>query len=331
MGDLGLQYAKFAVNDRPFCIWSDDLDDANRLLLQSFDAEYFTFQGRMFAPALETQDRQRAAVSLRSAYSHALETFFALLFAGLQAPNCVSAWLALYKPSDLPLLVGKVQSHQLPMTKIPVQKKDWDIRWSGIAATLMPIESDEDNACQTIRRSFGRMWTWFANDFLDQRKRAEYNWIKHGMRVAPGGFTLRMGAEPAFGVAPPEDEMRTVGASVYGCSAFVPEPIPDAPRQLRYRTMSSNWHPNNHIAGLTALSVSVANLLVFLKSYNRYENPGELTIPHDPAFYRSPWGTGVGVTHSSHALDIQRDDVKAFTDAEILAESDQERRTDAPS
>jgi len=75
------------------------------VLLRSLDADYFTFQGRQFARSLETEDAQRAAVALRSAYSHALETFFALLFAAIQAPDCVPAWLALYQPAELVALV----------------------------------------------------------------------------------------------------------------------------------------------------------------------------------------------------------------------------------
>ena len=319
-----MQFSKFLVGKRPFCIWSDDLDEANRVLLRSLDADYFTFQGRQLARSLETDDAQRAAVALRSAYSHALETFFALLFAAIQAPDCVPAWLALYQPAELVALVDMVQRYDMPKSKLRIAKKDWDVRWSGIAATLMPVGGEFQDASQAIRRGFGRMWTFFANDFLNAQKRSEYNWIKHGMRVAPGGFVLRMGEEPALGVAPPEEAMHTIGRSKYGCTSFVPEAIANAPLQLRYRMTSSNWNPNSHIAGLNALSVSVANLLVFLNAYNDYSDAGEMTVPQDDAFYSSPWQSGVGVTTSSHALEIRNSDVKIFTAEEILAEYEQE-------
>lgn len=320
MNNEGLQYSKFVVDERPHCIWAEDLDESNRVLIDNLDADYFAFQARTLAPLLEGEDRLRAAVALRSSYSHALESFFALLFAALQAPDCVPAWLSRYSLADLRSLVGKVNAHKSFKSKLPIPSADWDRRWSGVAAALFPISEAYPEQLKVVRRDVARMWARFARDFLDEHQSAEYNWIKHGMRVATGGFVLRMGPQPALNVPPPEEAMRTVGASAYGCTTYQPEPIKDAPNHFRYRETSSNWEPQNHIAALKAVSVFVHNLKVLLRMANRYDGEYMFTIPEEPAFYTDPWRQSVGVSRSSHATKIEKDDIGLFSRDEIFAE-----------
>jgi hypothetical protein len=49
----------------------------------------------------DTEERRRAAMAIRTAYHHGLESFFALLFATLQAPFCVAGWMQVYSPAGL--------------------------------------------------------------------------------------------------------------------------------------------------------------------------------------------------------------------------------------
>jgi hypothetical protein len=58
------------------------------------------------------RDSQHAALALRAAYSQALETLFALIFAAVQARWCIPAWVNAYKNEELRNLVKKVQEEQ---------------------------------------------------------------------------------------------------------------------------------------------------------------------------------------------------------------------------
>lgn len=64
--------------------------------LESLDPDYFDYIGRTNLPHLDSKDaeeRRRAATAIRTAYHHGLESFFALLFATLQAPWCAAGWM----------------------------------------------------------------------------------------------------------------------------------------------------------------------------------------------------------------------------------------------
>ena len=50
--------------------------------------------------------------------------------------------------------------------------------------------------------------------------RAEYNSIKHGLRVNPGGSYIAVGAEQTPGVPAPPEAMRSMGGSPYGSTFF---------------------------------------------------------------------------------------------------------------
>src|SRR5690349_21028069 len=88
-----IYYVPFVVNEKPFCVWEWDLPQRNLDFIGSLDAEYFEYVAKISARELEGEDCQRAAVTIRAAYSHGLETLFALLFAALQAPACMVGWI----------------------------------------------------------------------------------------------------------------------------------------------------------------------------------------------------------------------------------------------
>ena len=85
----------FAVADEPYCCWEYDLAERNQRFLATLDATYFHYVADRHFEEVEGENRQRAAVALRAAYHHGLETLFSLLGALTQAPDAVPAWLPL--------------------------------------------------------------------------------------------------------------------------------------------------------------------------------------------------------------------------------------------
>jgi hypothetical protein len=116
------------VNDRPYAIWDTDLKRKNIEFLRNFDPEFFSYMADVHIRSLiedqgdsepdsdksqEPSQRQlQAAIALRSAYSQGLETLFALIFATIQAPHQVPAWMLLYWPKDLYELIDAIDSHK---------------------------------------------------------------------------------------------------------------------------------------------------------------------------------------------------------------------------
>jgi hypothetical protein len=58
------------------------------------DTRYFQYQAETHGKNLDGENRQRAAVALRTSYYHGLETLFMLIFAVWQSPHCIVGWLS---------------------------------------------------------------------------------------------------------------------------------------------------------------------------------------------------------------------------------------------
>lgn len=99
----------FVVNDKPFCLWGTRLESVNDEFVRHIDPAYFEYLAEIHFPQLSSPDTSHmAALALRNAYFHALETFFALLFAAIQAPTCVVGWMQKYQVRDIVSLIGKI-------------------------------------------------------------------------------------------------------------------------------------------------------------------------------------------------------------------------------
>jgi len=173
----------FVVNDTPYCVWDFDIHQHNKAFIKSINHRYFEHLGKIHSAFLEEEDKQYAAIALRAAYSHALETLFALLGATLQAPDCVVGWVLKYRPEELRGFVRKVVDRQKIYTKLSLT----DTQWIEIVKATTPINSGDVEKIEKIHKNFAQLWTSFAEDFLDEDKTFEYNSIKHGLRVSMGG------------------------------------------------------------------------------------------------------------------------------------------------
>ena len=102
----------FCVDDHPYCVWDTGLQDINAEFLKSMDPQFYNFIADNYRiisnKETDKQNKQFASILLRNYYTHALETLFALIFATLQYPECVSIWMLKYQNAHLYNLVEKV-------------------------------------------------------------------------------------------------------------------------------------------------------------------------------------------------------------------------------
>ena len=69
----------FAVGEEVYCCWEHDLPQKNERFLASIDGGYFNYIALTHLEHIEGEDKQRAAIVIRSAYHLGLETLFSLL------------------------------------------------------------------------------------------------------------------------------------------------------------------------------------------------------------------------------------------------------------
>jgi hypothetical protein len=92
-----LQYCFFVVDERPLCLWDNNIKQRNLRFLNSIDPSYFEYLYQLYANVINSakeatdKDAQHPALAMRTAYSQALETLFALLFSAIQAHWCIPA------------------------------------------------------------------------------------------------------------------------------------------------------------------------------------------------------------------------------------------------
>ena len=146
------------------------------------------------------------------------------------------------------------------------------VTWHSLAKLVHSNLAKPEDRKKEIHEAFGRLWEHFASDFLADLFIAEYNSFKHGFRARAGGFVLKAGIEPSYGVSPPESQMQVVGGSEFGASFFVLERIEGSPvpakkvdHHFHLTLQNLNWRPESMLQALQSLSMSVNNLVSFLK------------------------------------------------------------------
>lgn len=203
----GIQYSCFAVDETPYCLWDSDIQHHNHFFIQNIDPNYFKHVAQVNSGLLSGDARQYAAVALRAAYSQGLETFFSILAATIQAPDCVIGWMLKYQNKDLYEVVRKIHNRIGVKTKLRLE----DCCWNSVSSMLIrPFATGDRDKDEQIQTSFAHLWRRFAQDFLDEKKGHEYNSIKHGFRIIPGGIRTYMGLQTEPGVPAPPEKMQAL-------------------------------------------------------------------------------------------------------------------------
>jgi hypothetical protein len=319
-----IQRCVFAVVDTPYCVWAWDLVDRNLRFLDGIDAGYFIYVAETHLSHIQGEQAQLASVALRAAYHLSLETFFSLIGAALQAPDCVAGWVLKAQTGQIREVVEALRQRRM---RFPMK---WKVDpavfgFAEIAKGVLqcaPWAQKEDD--ETVAR-FAVLWNRLADDFLDENMHAEYNSIKHGFRARPGRFSLRFGEEQEYGVRPPDEKMKLLGASVFGTSFYSAESVAGAIEGGRdphfmLRHHSLNWDPKATADLMVLTALSISNLVSFLAVANGRQ-PGEVkfTRPPDAAAFDEPWKRSVGVTHTNVDSIVSEENIVRY-DRERLRE-----------
>jgi hypothetical protein len=302
-------------------VWEYDLPARNARFLEGLDVKYFEYLGSAHVAQFDGEQEARAAVGLRSAYHHSLETLFSLLGALTQAPECVPAWLPKCSNDALREVVSMLQRGDDILT----QRGRQPITFGSLAAAVHQYAWQNDQPLRATSERFGLLWQRLADDFLDPYHIAEYNSIKHGFRVAAGGFGLSIGLEHVSGVSPPDEEMKTIGYSPFGTTFFAVEPVPvgnhPKNRSFRVRRMSLNWRAEAMVQRLQLIQMSIGNVVGALRIMNG-SAPGTILFhrPEDPSAFETAWNWSVGVTSINMDTLIEASDVAPTSTDELLRE-----------
>lgn len=314
-----MKNAVFLVQNRVFCVWDPKLPEHNRRFLRSLDHKYFSYVAGVHARELDGEDRQRAAIALRNSYHHGLETLFTLLGAALQAPHSLPAWFLKCQTQQLRGLITDIH-HQKPIRNI---LKIREMSWEALATKLIHFKDPADaSRAGRARDLYGELWRRFANDFLNEDNQLEYNSLKHGFRMRPGGGTLKVG-EPVDGARPSPEQMHTLGTSEFGTQFIHLQEIEGRPKNGRdahiaLATKSLLWNPKGMVKGLTLISLSLHNIISGLRVFMG-DAPKEVSFvcPEDESAFESPWADEPRISSFGFQHSLREEHIRRFTDQEL--------------
>jgi hypothetical protein len=320
----------FAVHEQAYCVWGLDLPERNDQFLRSFDPKFFQYLAEQHISQLGTENSQRAAVALRAAYHHSLETLFSLLGALAQAPNCVPAWLPKCSNRVLRDLVRDFSGGRPVLT----QRGRHSLSWTTLANAVHSWAWQDEAPSGATSGRFAQLWGRLAGEFLDDYHTEEYNSFKHGFRISAGGFAMRVGLEHSYGVAPPESEMQWVGGSPHGIGFLKPESFPalgdGCKHHFRLRDAHLNWRAEAMAQAMQLVSVSVGNVIGALRVVNGAKaGTVKFERPEDPKAFDAPWQWSTGLTQGSFEILVDEAEVACSSRAALLAELEG-RSTDPP-
>ena len=311
---MTLQNTIIVVNEEPYCVWEVDLEKRNLEFIEGIDVDYFEYLLNLH---LNAEDEKRASIALRTTLHHAVETFFSLLGAYIQAPDCVYAWVAKCHTEELRSLIKKVvDGNQKTFTKLNIDEVSLNSVTELIFQTYMP----NTERANTTKILFAKFWGLLANEFLDDKNIDEYNSLKHGFRVRSGGFSLSVGIEHEYGVSPPEDEMKSLGGSEHGTKFIRLEPIAGIKnnRNLRSRKVSLNWRVERVALQLQLVCMSINNIISALKIANGIEaGKCKFVRPTEDSDFEKPWSFSPGIMNLSMDFVIDETQIGLVTKGEL--------------
>lgn len=301
---MSIKYSIFAVNETSYCVWDWDIKSVNTAFLESIDPKYFEYAAHTNVANLDSEQKQFAATAVRVAFYHALETFFALIFGALQAPDCVVGWVQKYQPAQLRKMIKQINSG---LITFPYKLKISKLSWESISAHINLFSYPEEERTIETKQLFARLWRRFADEYLSEDSTLEYNSIKHGFRAKSGGFALAIGIEDQPGVPAPPEKMHLLGQSEFGNSFFRAEQILESKNDphLRIVPTSVNWNPVNTANATLLLSQSIGNIVSYLRIANGADpKTVRFSRPVESSAFDLPWPQIPGVSSVSMGSEV---------------------------
>lgn len=252
------------IDETPFNFFSPDVQQENLRFLEGLRPAYFGYLSRTHGAVLADDsaspaDRQFAATALRNAHAQALETFFALIGAALQAPEAPVAYMLKYR-DEIGKVVDKISTGGDLKTRWPLAT----LNWQQVAELILLSHSDitEEQRAMNVQ-GFADLWRRLAHDFRDESRSLEHNSIKHGLRLRMGGMSLQIGIPESPGEEPAK--MISLGKSEFGSSYYVANPVNGSKHNFHLRDRSVAWEPHQMAWELEFLQTSIENVIAFLK------------------------------------------------------------------
>lgn len=262
-----MQRVMFVTGERPAVFRGYGLAGDNARFLEALDAEYFAFVARECAARLEDEatleraDRLRVATTLRIAYGQATETLMALLAATAQIPTFPMGWMLRYQNQDLRDLVTAIESER-PFHSLLVERP---VTWRTISALVHSYIPEQAERLGLVGKA-ATFWSRMARQFLSDQHQDEYNALKHGLRVMPGGFSIAFGVEEAPDQPPVPEDVKSLGGSQFGATYVVPVRIDGAAKHnFRISRESRNWSYEALAIDLQLMAHSMANVVGCLR------------------------------------------------------------------
>lgn len=317
-----MQYSRFAIDERPVCVWDMDIKKLNSDFIKNINTDYYEFVSDSNEQIIdneksEDKDRIYASLNLRIHYSLALETLFSLIGAFLQAPDCILGWLLKYRNHELESLVKKINEKKQIKTKLPIE----NISWDSVAKLILNYFPNEDkNRQESTSKKFSTLLRNFANDFIDEKFKDENNSIKHGFRISrTGGASLQVRESTKEGKPKEGAEWITLMKSDYGSSFYIDEKIQDKPNNIRIKNYMRNWNPENFCNALYMISICIFNIRACLCAINKIDIKEKHYKSVESSLFRSPWSKYKGLGEGGINLELNFDAVKVLTDEQIMS------------
>jgi len=267
--------ARFCVIDRPFVVWSDDIERDNKRFLESVDSFFYIRAVREFiethggagseSEGDEDQDRKDVSSLARMLWHHGAETLVMLLGAYIQAPDAVHAYVLKCRTEDATNI-----ARSLLRQKQPTYNRINDVPFT-ILNLLRGIHlcagwADFEDTIGKFERVLRRILLKLA----DEKHRWEYNSIKHGLRATHGRFALAFGIEETPGVPAPPEKMEMIGYSRDASFFDVAKPLRNATKaaskvNFRIEKVAVTWSLEKVFCELQILSLLLNNTVSALR------------------------------------------------------------------
>jgi len=324
------QFSIFCVNDEPFCVWDANIQSLNFEFLDRIDPKYFQYVAVTNEPNLEGENKHRSATAIRTGFYHSLETFFSLVCASLQAPDCIFAWILKYKNAPLRSMVSAISSGS---SNFPCKLNLEQINWESIAKAMLgkaDMALDEKEQFITL---YAKLWSRLAEVFVDEKSNAEYNSIKHGLRTGSGGFGLAIGIEEQYGVPAPPDKMNLIGTNEFSHSFYMAQPVGNLKPNpnIKISRTSLAWNPRALSVAIQLLSYSIQNVIVMIKVINGVD-PSTLqyAFPEDKEAFEKPFEDSSPIPSMTWQINVNIADESLFTRDRLNEIVLKNRKTSAP-
>lgn len=308
----------FAVGDKLYCIWDTNLPALNSEFLDKVDHDYFRYLADTHSKELEGSNKLRAAVALHTAYFHGMETLFSLIFAGLQAPRAIPAWILKCRTEQLRTLVEDATAN------IPLAKSEFALKensWASIADFFNGVALHGNKEQDKGATDFGELWKMFAQDYANKNLLLAYNSFKHGFRVKLGG--MKIAFAPAS-TANPDDSANQYqelgkcecGSSFHEATAIQGAPKLKSDRHFRVKDCYVNCYPEYAAESLRLISISICNVVSCLKSLNDGKIVSGI-LPDGIDWLNELRQKKDGLTEFVSDMAISEKDIKRFNEEEL--------------